>query len=334
MLYTTQGINQKRFVEEGYAKDLDFNHATMLSWIYQWAAHPNSEKLMEGKKLFTWISHSLIVMQLPLIFGNLDNEDKKKRKCARIMKKFTDLGLLELHKGAKRLSRSYYCITPKLAGLMMEGAKAPLQSNVDPLQKSVDPITKKLYSPLQKSVEDNSNKDNSNKENALKAREGESLVAESKYVSDKMQQDDKEVKMLDMPLLVQNKSKKMLPEMLFLIAYYESVLATKGIAMSFTDKDVKESKNLLWGLKGTTDASYKEYLKHCKQKGIINPMSQLEYRKVAATKLGEGVGKHEFWGRQEVRSLAKNPNKVYADYKEAANALKAAKNTSYRKTRN
>ena len=338
MLYTTQGINQKRFIEEGYAQKLDFNDAAILSFIYNWSAHPNSEKLMEGNKMYCWIAHQLIVDQMPLAFDPNISKKANKQRAYRLMTKYTELGLLEKHGGSQRLAKSFYHITAKLAGLMMEGAKPskyePTSDANDPYIKAEVPLHQGGSTPTSRLKGDYSNKDNSNKETLSLAREGESLDTESKYVTDKMQQGNKEVKLLDMPLLVQNKSKVGLPEMLFLVAYYEAVLADKGIAMSFSNEDLSDAKALLWKLKGTTDATYQEYLKNCKAKGKINPMSPIEYRKLAATKLGQGIGKHEFWGRQEVRSLAKNHNKVYADYKEAAKASKAAKNTTYRKARN
>lgn len=334
MLYTTQGINQKRFIEEGYAQKLDFNDAAILSFIYNWSAHPNSEKLMEGNKMYCWIAHQLIVDQMPLAFDPNLSKKANKQRAYRLMTKYTELGLLEKHGGSQRLAKSFYHITAKLAGLMMEGAKPakyePTSEANDPYIKAEVPLHQGGGTPTSSVKGDYSNKDNSNKEERENARE-DGLVGESKYVSDKIEDGDSELKLLDMDMLVQDKDNIKNAGLCFLIAYYESVLAHSGIAMSFTTQDQQYALTLMSKLKNTINSTYNAYKKDCMRKGTP-PVRHFQYLLMAAKKLGQGIGKEAFWSGKEIKGMANNPNNVYKAYKESLKKEKSA--TTYRKARN
>lgn len=167
MLYTIQSINQRRFYEAGCAGILDFNDAALLSWIYQWAAHPQAEKVMEKGKVYVWVSHTLIIDQMPLLFNSSSKLATNKKKAQRMMDKFSTLGLIEKHKGSQRLSKSFYYITDALAALMMERSTDPRTKMSKPRTNMSEPLGQKCPSPRTKMSNDYSNKEKGNKDNTI-----------------------------------------------------------------------------------------------------------------------------------------------------------------------
>lgn len=98
-------INQKAIITHGY--DLDVTEAILLDFIIAFVHSPKVERIHEGKITYYWISHDLIIAQLPIL--KLKNADSVYRRMSTLCKK----GFLTANGNNKKLNKSFYAISEK-----------------------------------------------------------------------------------------------------------------------------------------------------------------------------------------------------------------------------
>lgn len=98
-------INQKAIITHGY--DLDVTEAILLDFIIAFVHSPKVERIHEGKITYYWISHDLIIAQLPIL--KLKNADSVYRRMSTLCRK----GFLTANGNNKKLNKSFYAISEK-----------------------------------------------------------------------------------------------------------------------------------------------------------------------------------------------------------------------------
>lgn len=95
-------INQKAFFE--LEEILDFSDAAIFDFIKDFMHSRKCQKIQIGNEMYYWISHQLIINNLPLLrIGT-------KRGIVKRIEKLENAGLIKRHENSDRIGKTYYRI--------------------------------------------------------------------------------------------------------------------------------------------------------------------------------------------------------------------------------
>ena len=122
-------IDQRAIIESGL--QIDLTEASIIDFISQWISSAKATTVdFDGKK-YVWISHSIIINQLPILGSWIKGEFKPMQKDTvyRKMKHLVNIGLLDAHPNSKQLGMSLYAITPIFDTLRFGNKSEPSENN-------------------------------------------------------------------------------------------------------------------------------------------------------------------------------------------------------------
>lgn len=130
-------INQKALVDNGI--DIDLTEAAIFDFIKDFVHSPKCQKIQENGVTYFWISHPLIIENIPLLGIS------SKRGIINRMDNLIANGLLKRHSNCQKLGRTYYCFGIKYDGVTF--CTPYEQKCTGAMNKSADP-------PMNKSARD------------------------------------------------------------------------------------------------------------------------------------------------------------------------------------
>lgn len=131
-------INQKAIIENGI--NIDLIDASIFDFIKDFSHSPKCETIQILSVKYFWISHTLIIENLPLL------GIKSKRGIQKRIDNLVETGLLKRHPDCKQMARTYYCFGDKYEAVTFCASYE--QKFRGATNKSSDP-------PTNKSSEDN-----------------------------------------------------------------------------------------------------------------------------------------------------------------------------------
>jgi hypothetical protein len=122
-------INQFAIIEQGL--DVDLYDAAILNFVCDWLGNSSATIVNHQGLPFTWISHKLIIKQIPMLRTRTKNGMKPMSKDTvyRRMKRLCEIGLLQSHPESKVLGMSLYRGTAKLDAIKYGAVSAPTDIN-------------------------------------------------------------------------------------------------------------------------------------------------------------------------------------------------------------
>lgn len=91
--------------------ELDFNDIAVLEFIKDFATSGAAETVTDGKRVFYWVSHQLILEELPML--HIQSKSGIKKRVERLI----DAGLLLKHPECDKLGRTFYAFGAAMAKL-------------------------------------------------------------------------------------------------------------------------------------------------------------------------------------------------------------------------
>lgn len=141
-------INQRAAVENGF--DLDVIDLAIFDFIKDFGGSPSCTQLHTDEGLYMWISHKLIINNLPLI------GIKSTQGIIRRIDKLVECNLITKHPRCEQLGKTLYRFGSNYSLMVFD---TPI-SNLPPLNKNIAPPSKSIYPPLNKYLGDNNIIDN------------------------------------------------------------------------------------------------------------------------------------------------------------------------------
>lgn len=158
-------INQFAIIEQGL--DIDLYDAAILNFVSDWLGNSSATIVNYQGQPFTWISHSLIIKQIPMLRTRTKNGMKPMGKDTvyRRMKRLCEIGLLQIHPESKVLGMSLYRGTAKLDSIKYGAVSAP--TDINPMGYGYKSDGATDTNPNYNTIKDNSI-NNTKKEEAIK----------------------------------------------------------------------------------------------------------------------------------------------------------------------
>ena len=167
-------INQRAAVENGF--DLDVIDLAIFDFIKDFGCSPNCTQLHTDEGLYMWISHKLIINNLPLI------GIKSSQGIIRRIDKLVECKLITKHPRCEQLSKTLYRFGVNY-NLMIFDTHNP---NAQPLHKNIDPPQNPSSPPLNETLSDNINNNN----NIMDKSSGEPAISFKSKIFTKWSRDE------------------------------------------------------------------------------------------------------------------------------------------------
>lgn len=171
-------IDQHAAVVNGFAKDLDLIDLAIFDFIKDFANSPNCAKIQTQAGVFFWISHKLVLEQMPLL------KIKTKRGLMKRIDNLINAGILRKHPDSNRYNKTLYSFGENYDLLLFanEDLHTPTKDNTyeqkfAPMNENSCTYEQKFGGPMNKSSEDNiynNNIDNNKKKEKYKKEKKES----------------------------------------------------------------------------------------------------------------------------------------------------------------
>lgn len=164
-------INQLAIISKRI--DIDLYDAAILSFVSDWIGNSSATIVMHEDKPYTWISHKLIVDQLPMLKTRSSGKLKTMSKDTiyRRMKRLCSIGLLSKHPNSQKLGMPLYRGTKTLDSIKYGSTPEP--SDLHPKGYGSTPEGGTDLRPNYNTIKDNTinnNKEREKKEKVPKKR--------------------------------------------------------------------------------------------------------------------------------------------------------------------
>ena len=122
-------INQLAIIDKGL--DIDLYDAAILAFVSDWIGNSAATLVMHEGLPYTWISHKLIVDQMPMLRTRNKGDIKPMSKDTiyRRMKRLCSIGLLKKHPNSQVLGMPLYRGTKKLDLIKYGASSEPTDTN-------------------------------------------------------------------------------------------------------------------------------------------------------------------------------------------------------------
>ena len=154
-------IDQHAAVVNGFAKDLDLIDLAIFDFIKDFANSPNCAKIQTQAGVFFWISHKLVLEQMPLL------KIKTKRGLMKRIDNLINAGILSKHPDSNRYNKTLYSFGENYDLLVFANEDLQIPTKDDTYEQKFAPMNENSYTyeqkfggPMNKSSEDNIYNDN------------------------------------------------------------------------------------------------------------------------------------------------------------------------------